>query len=97
METRNCECPLYLPNAFTPNGDGVNDELRVGMDCSPTAFEFALHDRWGRSLHRTTDPDLSWTGDGVPVGVYTYTLHYAWMGDEGLRSDERRGSVTLVR
>jgi len=97
VEPRNCECPLYIPNTFTPNGDGVNDVLRAAMDCSPTAFEFIVYDRWGHSLHNTTDPDIEWTGDGHPIGVYTFTLHYAWMGGQGLRSEDRSGSVTLIR
>ncbi len=97
VHTRNCRCPLYLPNSFTPNGDGINDVLAAGMDCTPTAFALELYDRWGRSLHRTTDPAFTWTGDGLPVGVYAYTLEYAWQAQEGMRRVRRNGSITLVR
>lgn len=97
VTTRNCLCPLYLPNAFTPNGDGINDKLMVGMDCSPTAFVLELFDRWGRSIFRTDDPDFAWSGDGVPVGVFAYALDYSWKAEDGPRSLQRRGSVVLVR
>jgi gliding motility-associated-like protein len=95
--TRNCRCPLYLPNAFTPNGDGINDGLAVSMDCTPTAFELEVYDRWGRRIHRTTDPAFAWSGDALPIGVYAYTLRYAWQAEDGERRVQRQGSVTLVR
>lgn len=94
---RNCQCPLYLPNAFSPNGDGFNDVLRAGMDCSPTSFRLELFDRWGRSVFRTNDPDLAWGAEGLPIGVFAYTLDYSWLAADGPRSGNRRGSVTLVR
>ncbi|HQW06898.1 MAG: gliding motility-associated C-terminal domain-containing protein [Flavobacteriales bacterium] len=95
--SRNCQCPLYLPNTFTPNGDGINDVLHVAMDCSLTEFEFVLFDRWGRTLHRTDDPEFRWSGDGVPVGVYAYTLNYAWQAQQAMHTVQRNGSVSLLR
>jgi gliding motility-associated-like protein len=97
VSTRNCRCPLYLPNAFTPNGDGINDVLSVGMDCTPTDFELELYDRWGQSIHHTIDPDFEWRGDDLPIGVYVYTLNYTWQGQEGVLREQRNGSVTLIR
>jgi gliding motility-associated-like protein len=97
VTTRNCLCPLYLPNAFTPNGDGVNDAFAVHMDCSPTAFDLELFDRWGRSVFHTNDTNFGWTGDGVPIGVFAYVLDYSWLADDGPRTARRKGSVVLVR
>ncbi len=97
VTTRNCACPLYLPTAFTPNGDGINDVLAAGMDCSPTSFELELFDRWGHRVHRTTDPTFAWTGDELPIGVYAYILRYAWEAQDGERNMRRSGNVTLVR
>ncbi|HPF89517.1 MAG TPA: gliding motility-associated C-terminal domain-containing protein [Flavobacteriales bacterium] len=94
---RNCQCPLFLPNAFTPNGDGINDELLVGMDCTPTAFELELFDRWGHRVFHTDDPTFAWTGDGVPIGVFVLQLDYSWHAADGPRSVQRTGSVVLVR
>ena len=97
VHTRNCRCPLYLPNVFTPNGDGINDLFAAGMDCNPTSFALELFDRWGRSIHRTDDPAFTWTGDELPVGLYAYTLEYAWQAQEGVRRVQRNGSVSLIR
>ena len=97
VTVRNCQCPLFLPNAFTPNGDGINDALLVGMDCTPTAFELELFDRWGHRVFHTDDPTFAWTGDGLPIGVFVFQLDYSWRAADGSRSVQRTGSVVLVR
>ncbi|MEZ4740004.1 MAG: gliding motility-associated C-terminal domain-containing protein [Flavobacteriales bacterium] len=97
VDTRNCRCPLYLPNAFTPNGDGINDAFSVRMDCTPIDFELELYDRWGNSIHRSIDPDFAWRGDELPIGVYVYTLNYSWQGPEGALRAQRSGHVSLLR
>lgn len=94
---RNCACPLFLPNAFTPNGDGLNDELHVRMDCTPTAFAFTLFDRWGQRVFDTDDPTFTWDGNGVPIGEFAYRLDYSWHAEDGPRRVRRNGSVVLVR
>lgn len=97
VTTRNCACPLYLPNAFTPNGDGINDTFAVVMDCTPTRFELELYDRWGHAVSAATDPAFAWSGDELPIGIYAYVLRYAWIAEDGERSARRTGSVTVVR
>lgn len=70
---------VYVPNSFTPNGDGINDLFRV---VSPDAveIELAIYNRWGQEVHRSTGTDVFWNGsnqnDGyfVPNGVYVYKL-----------------------
>lgn len=97
VSTRNCQCPLYFPNTFTPNGDGINDGWAVSMDCLPTAFELEIFDRWGSPIHHTTDPYFVWSGDALPIGMYAYALRYAWQAQDEERQVQRRGTVTLVR
>lgn len=41
-------CVLYMPNSFTPNGDGNNDYLQPITYCTFTSYEFLLFNRWGR-------------------------------------------------
>lgn len=73
-------CPAYwLPNVFTPNGDGNNDSF---IPLNPYAYvesiELEVYNRWGQVVFTTTDPDINWNGlhyeSGVPVpdGVYYY-------------------------
>ena len=97
LATRNCECPFHLPNAFTPNGDGINDNWSPSYDCEPIHFELKVFDRWGRELHRTTDPVEVWSGSDVPIGVYNYRLEYSWDDGEKIQHQERVGHMTVVR
>jgi gliding motility-associated-like protein len=94
---------VYVPNAFTPDGDGVNDLFHVmGNDIDPDAFELLVFNRWGELVFRSTDPMQGWTGamnggDGEPVqdGVYPWRLRVA-----SRYSQERRelfGHVTVFR
>ncbi len=56
--------PFYIPNAFSPNGDGINDEFRMyaaqGVDFQ--SFELRVFDRWGNQLFASTDPNKGWDG-----------------------------------
>jgi len=95
----NCECGIYIPNAFTPNGDD-NNEVWQPVVCPALAYEAAVYDRWGIRIFQTTDPNEPWTGtfgggdDPAPIGVYTYTVNVTV--EQGLPK-ALVGHVTLVR
>lgn len=96
----NCRCRVFVPNAFTPNGDDINDGWKAEHDCLLEAFRLTVFDRWGRVLFDADDDATAWNGATAgedPLGVYSYLLTYTfWNGHD----DERRsvrGSVTLVR
>jgi len=68
---------VYIPTAFTPNGDIVNDRIKVealGIE----GIQWDIFNRWGTRVFSTTDIDESWDGTynnkAVPQGVYTYRL-----------------------
>jgi gliding motility-associated-like protein len=74
---------LFMPNAFTPNGDGKNDEFGpVGQINSLEKYELTIYDRWGSKVFTTEDPNQFWNGkfdnDGkeLPPGTYVYDLVY---------------------
>jgi len=89
---------LYVPNAFSPNGDGVNDRFRfipVGMI---NYKYFRIYNRWGEQLYASTDFRSGWDGtiNGKPAPVDTYI----WILDAtDLNGNQiqRKGTVTLVR
>jgi len=96
-------CPLrfYVPNAFSPNGDGVNDEFRVYAQ-DAEAIRLQLFDRWGNHVYEYTPASPAWLGnmdgqDAAP-GSYTYSLEVDGF-DEAGRFVTRRttGTVLLVR
>ncbi|MBL7986410.1 MAG: gliding motility-associated C-terminal domain-containing protein [Flavobacteriales bacterium] len=100
VELENCACIVYLPNAFTPNGDGVNDTWGVVQDCTLSEFELTVFDRWGRSVFTSTEPGAVWSGAGgveSPIEVYAYRLSYAFWDGLGTTQRNGIGSVTLVR
>ncbi|MCB0791681.1 MAG: gliding motility-associated C-terminal domain-containing protein, partial [Flavobacteriales bacterium] len=92
---------VYVPNAFTPDGNGQNESFRpvsVGLD--PDQYEFLVFDRWGQVLFRTTDPEEAWdgnyaSGSPVPQGVYVWRLIAKDLYSPN--RVERIGHVTLVR
>ncbi|MCU0319973.1 MAG: gliding motility-associated C-terminal domain-containing protein [Flavobacteriales bacterium] len=70
------ECPLPIPNVFTPNGDGVNDLLEP--ICGGRSERFAITDRWGRTVYEVQGIQPSWDGrngwDPCPPGVYYWSM-----------------------
>lgn len=73
-----CETYLYMPTAFTPNGDGVNDEWRIQNIESLTEAVVTIFDRWGSVVFSSTGYLKPWDGtfksEKVPVGPYTYQI-----------------------
>jgi len=88
--------PVYVPNALTPNGDGLNDVfLVVGENL--TGFHLQIFDRWGLMVFETMNPNEPWLagykGYFVPNDVYTWKLSF----DSLERRQELIGHVTVIR
>lgn len=93
------ESRLEVPNAFTPNGDGINDVFRVKEGYqSIVSFEAAVFNRWGKRLYEWTDPAGGWDGRSgghdVPDGAYY--LHIKARGADGRAYDIRK-TINLLR
>jgi gliding motility-associated-like protein len=71
------ESYLAVPNVFTPNGDGMNDEFRVAYR-SLKEFHIWVYNRWGKLVYESTDPAKGWDGtiNGRPAaeGAYFYVV-----------------------
>nr|WP_294950106.1 gliding motility-associated C-terminal domain-containing protein [uncultured Mucilaginibacter sp.] len=89
---------VSFPNAFTPNGDGVNDILRPNQGSNPIGIEYYIYNRWGQQYFHSANLNGGWDGNynGKPAtaGVYYLVVKYT-MGD-GL-SYMQNTSVTLLR
>ena len=72
-----CHQQVFIPNSFTPNGDGHNDLLEI-ISKNVLDFSFSIYSRWGEKLFSTTSIDDFWDGSFnnkiVPIGIYTYHL-----------------------
>ena len=89
---------LYVPNVFSPNGDGVNDVLYVNLINIKQLKFFRIYDRWGKKLFETNDPTQGW--DGKWNGALQHIDTYTWVA-EALDNNgtyvTKSGNVTLLR
>ncbi len=74
------QCKLYVPNAFSPNGDGVNDLFAPSSNCGFQEFEMRIFDRWGTLLFQSKDAKRGWNGkyknSEVASTAYVYYIRY---------------------
>jgi gliding motility-associated-like protein len=89
---------LYVPNAFTPNNDGLNDLLRVTPIGIQSFGYLAIYDRWGQLMYRTTNYRTGWDGTfrgaKMPTGTFVYLVQAIDYRGKPL---VRKGTVTLLR
>jgi gliding motility-associated-like protein len=95
---------VYIPTAFSPNNDGVNDAFRVyGTDIDPDRFTFQIFNRWNEVIFETHDWDVPWHGPAVAGsehyaqdGVYFYRVE-VYSKSKSAERRELTGWVQLVR
>ncbi len=89
---------IYVPAAFTPNGDGLNDILKAIPFGIKEFRHFALYNRWGELVFRTTDPSVGW--DGTFRGKKQDAAVFVWIA-EAVDFDDKsikiKGTVILIR
>lgn len=89
---------VYIPNTFTPNGDGYNDIFRV-RGPQYAIFYFAVYNRWGQLVYETEDPTQGWDGNFKgkmsDPGVFGYYMKAKC--DEQSEEIFKKGNVTLIR
>ncbi|RXK58901.1 T9SS type B sorting domain-containing protein [Lacibacter luteus] len=89
---------VYLPNAFTPNNDNLNDRFYPITDGIKEVYSFKIFSRWGVELYswKVNDPGWDGTFKGVPQVPGTYVWQFSGIGiDEKVYT--RKGTITLIR
>lgn len=89
---------VIIPNAFTPNGDGVNDLMHIITFKDVTLTSFTIYDRWGQMVYQTNDINAGWDGTflGKPQEVGTYL--YIFVGKDPYGKDlTLQGTINLLR
>jgi gliding motility-associated-like protein len=83
------------PNAFTPNGDGLNETFRPIIDCIPDVYLLQIFNRWGEMVFQTENYLDAWDGTykGQPAPVDTYI----WTVNSNNVQKAYKGDVTLIR
>jgi len=92
------ECAVFMPNAFSPNGDGINDIFRAKVHDDVRDYRLAVYNRWGELMFESRDAEAGW--DGTFKGQPANTEVYAWVltyTDSHQQARKQTGSVTLIR
>lgn len=81
------ELLMWLPNVFTPNIDGLNDDFGPSSTFGLERYSFKIYDRWGSKVFDTDNPENRWTGldpEGKPImeGVYGYELLFRYVDNK---------------
>src|SRR6056297_3559070 len=89
---------IFVPNAFTPNGDGLNDKFRPYVSFLPSTYHLIIYNRRGIKVYETKSADDSWHGliEGkgkAPGGTYIY---YLKVNNPEHQMIERRGKITVL-
>jgi gliding motility-associated-like protein len=96
---------MFIPSAFSPNGDGLNDifipvsiAVYNEMEEDELQYEFSIYNRWGQRVFSTSSQNIGWDGifNGVqaPEGVYSYAIKATGVSGKKLNYS---GTVTLIR
>ncbi|MEI7723791.1 MAG: gliding motility-associated C-terminal domain-containing protein [Bacteroidota bacterium] len=93
----------FIPNAFTPNGDGLNDVFRVYALYKNISFKMVIYDRWGQLVFQSDNVDSAWDGmfDGqyCPPASYVWIVHIGFLGQDIITQGDVvfKGTVTIAR
>ena len=92
---------VFIPNAFTPDGDGLNNEFTAVFpeNMKLASYEMYIYDRWGELVFYSQDPKQGWdaslAGFDAPDGVYSYLVKYKELGY--VNKFQVTGSVVVIR
>jgi len=95
---------LYVPNAFSPNNDGLNDAFRpLGQAFGAEDYSFQVFNRWGEVVFSSVDPNEAWLGQDqraegehyVKDGAYAWSVQVRWT--HGIYPEQFSGTLTVVR
>ena len=98
MRVLQCEdCDIYVPNVFSPNGDGINDYFEISTACDVQFAQVQIFDRQGRLIKESRQLDRIWDGRQEQPGVYIYRAQIEHTVANGTQVRNLTGSLTLVR
>ncbi len=97
------EFQIFVPTAFSPNGDGINDYFQLEIqDLAPSNYLFQIFDRWGNVVYSTDEYPTQWNGQGaadqsyfVPDGIYIWRVKAR--SASTTKKLEQMGTVTVIR
>ncbi len=92
-----CTAHVYVPNAFSPNQDGIND-IFYAYSLEVVHFQMQVFDRWGEMVFKSDNIDLGWDGmfqeKPMTVGVYVYLIDITFLNGQSVRES---GDFVLIK
>ncbi len=103
VELNNCLCPMWVPNAFTPDDDGLNEIFKPVVDCPVVNFRMQLFNRWGKLIFESNDVNEGWNGAVTNSDyygeneLYIYLIRYGQVLNGLVENKEIKGHVSVLR
>jgi gliding motility-associated-like protein len=104
VKNKDCRCQIFLPTAFSPNGDGVNDVFTYSLGCDEAEIiqaQLKVYGRWGIPIFQSNDLKPAWDGTGItgamPTDIYVWVLTYTVKVGKNSETYTQSGEVNLVR
>ena len=95
---KDCLTGFYMPNAFTPDGNGLNDLIKPFLFGRVATYEFSIYNRFGERIFSTTTLTQGWNGvhrnQPQPSGVFSWKCSWQM---EGEKPQQRSGTLYLIR
>ncbi|MEZ4962686.1 MAG: gliding motility-associated C-terminal domain-containing protein [Saprospiraceae bacterium] len=94
-------CAVYIPNVFSPNGDGINDSFAPFFSgCEVLNYQLKVFSRWGAVVFESNNPDLGWDGTfrgkELPPDVFAFVLQYSLQTADGPSDVVKSGDVLIL-
>ncbi len=100
--SEHCPCNISVPNAFSPNNDGLNDYFKptIALGCVPAQYSLRIYNRWGQLVYKSNNEfDQGWDGtyNGVPADMGSYFYELRFKTDARQEGYYKKGEVVLIR
>ncbi len=100
--SEHCPCNISVPNAFSPNNDGLNDYFKptIALGCVPAQYSLRIFNRWGQLVYKSNNEfDQGWDGtyNGVPADMGSYFYELRFKTDARQEGYYKKGEVVLIR
>lgn len=93
-------CTVFMPDAFTPNGDGLNDVFKGNINCPVDEYHLSIFNRWGQNVFQSDTINNGWDGtfrgNKPDIGVYIYFIRFKNAAFEKTYKT-KKGTVVIIR
>lgn len=101
LDVHNCDCVSHIPNAFSPNGDGINDIFNPAQEisCALENYLLRIYNRYGQLIFTSTSPSIGWDGtyNHKKADLDTYYFYITYKEFSTGIKKKYKGDLTLIR